>query len=88
MNVFYSRSQSASNAVQNARKKAVEMARLVEGSIGSPLSIEQTGCEEINKTAVFPKDDAENSLFIAWQQTCMTVKSTVKAVFEMKPRKT
>ncbi|KAF6039605.1 IRAK1BP1 [Bugula neritina] len=79
------RLQSAGNAVQNARKKATEMARLVEGSLGAPLSIEQIGCEENNLSAF--SDSWPNSQFNNWQQACMVVKSSVMILFELKPRK-
>jgi len=81
----HSRSQSASNAVQNARRKASEMARLVEGSLGSPLSIEQLCCEELAMPSI--TDGEAISQFTSWQQTCITMKSTVRILFELKPRK-
>jgi len=47
------------------------MARLVEGSLGAPLSIEQIGCEENNLSAF--SDSWPNSQFNNWQQACMAI---------------
>lgn len=80
-----SRAQSASNAVQNARKKAAEMARLIEGSLGSPITLEQLGCEESSVPDI--TDSNVISQFGAWQQACVTMKSTVRILFELKSRK-
>lgn len=83
---YFHRSQSASNAVQNARRKAAEMARLVEGSLGSPLNIEQLGCEEL-PTHNVTETNSIKTQFTLWQQSCITMKSSVKILFELKSRK-
>jgi len=82
---FVCRSQSASNAVQNARRKAAEMARLVEGILGSPLSIEQLGSEGLTEPAL--RGDSLHSQYANWTQATCKIQSNVKITFELKPKR-
>lgn len=86
--MLFDRSQSASNAVQNARKKAAEMARLVEGSLGAPLTVEQLHSEECPVLNITGEQlTLTRSQFNAWQSACLSVQSTVRIMFELKPKR-
>lgn len=61
------------------------MARLVEGSLGSPVSIEQLGCEEAPIESL--NDHNSSSQFNSWQRACVSITSTVRIMFELRPRK-
>ena len=61
------------------------MARLVEGSLGPPIAVEQLNCDE-SPIATF-NDGSSNSQFSSWQQACVTITSTVRIMFELRPRK-
>ncbi|XP_067952094.1 interleukin-1 receptor-associated kinase 1-binding protein 1-like [Watersipora subatra] len=81
----HGRSQSASNAVQNAKKKASEMARLVEGSLGPPISVEQLECEESPISSI--NEINTGSQFGSWQRACVSMASAVRIMFELRARK-